>query len=305
MTERSIGDYWKYTKMPRLNKAINTLRGIVAGIRADGVVVPDEITELTHWCLLQEDLRAHQPFSELLPKVETILTDGQIDEEERADLLWVCDHLSGFCEYYDDIAASLQQLNGIAHGLLADGALTDAEIVALRGWLQNNEFLSGTYPFDELYSLAVSILADGRVTEDERGTLMAMLGELVDFRESYNLSEADFSRLKAKYTVDGICALCPELSFRGKIFVLTGESSRATRRDISERIAALGGLVKTAVSGKTDYLIVGNEGNPCWAFTCYGRKIEEAMRFRREGAKVLIVGENDFWDAVLDVEAGI
>ena len=56
---------------------------------------------------------------------------------------------------------------------------------------------------------------------------------------------------------------------------------------------------------KTNYLIVGNAGNPCWAYACYGRKIEEAVALRKEGAQVTIVNETDFWDAVDDALAGI
>ena len=63
--------------------------------------------------------------------------------------------------------------------------------------------------------------------------------------------------------------------------------------------------MRSGVSPKTDYLIVGNAGNPCWAFACYGRKIEDAIRLRKDGAKVVIVNETDFWDAVEDAEAGI
>ena len=41
-------------------------------------------------------------------------------------------------------------------------------------------------------------------------------------------------------------------------------------------------------------------GPPCWAYSCYGRKIEEAMELRKSGAHVQIVNETDFWDAVWD-----
>ena len=51
--------------------------------------------------------------------------------------------------------------------------------------------------------------------------------------------------------------------------------------------------------------MVGNSGNPCWAYACYGRKIEEAVTLRKAGAKVVIVNETDFWDAVDDKLAGI
>ena len=70
-------------------------------------------------------------------------------------------------------------------------------------------------------------------------------------------------------------------------------------------IARLGGKVRSSVSAKTDYLVVGNAGNPCWAYACYGRKIEEAVNLRKAGASIVIVNETDFWDAVDDIQADI
>lgn len=52
---------------------------------------------------------------------------------------------------------------------------------------------------------------------------------------------------------------------------------------------------------KLNYLVIGAEGNPCWAFACYGRKVEKAVELRKKGVRVVIVHENDFHDAVLDV----
>ena len=74
---------------------------------------------------------------------------------------------------------------------------------------------------------------------------------------------------------------------------------------MADAVRAFGGIARSTVSAKTDYLIVGNAGNPCWAYACYGRKIEEAMQLRKDGAKVIIVNETDFWDAVDDANAGI
>jgi hypothetical protein len=50
-----------------------------------------------------------------------------------------------------------------------------------------------------------------------------------------------------------------------------------------------------SVSRKTNYLIVGDDGNPCWAFACYGRKVEKAINLRKQGTQIIIVHENDFW----------
>ena len=74
---------------------------------------------------------------------------------------------------------------------------------------------------------------------------------------------------------------------------------------MAETVRGFGGMVQSAVNRKTNYLIVGTAGNPCWAYACYGRKIEEAMQLRKEGVNVVIVNETDFWDAVDDANAGI
>lgn len=50
-----------------------------------------------------------------------------------------------------------------------------------------------------------------------------------------------------------------------------------------------------------NYLIVGAEGNPCWKFSCYGRKVEKAVELRKEGSRLLIIHELDFHDAVADL----
>ena len=83
-------------------------------------------------------------------------------------------------------------------------------------------------------------------------------------------------------------------------FCFTGESTKFSRQELAETVVRLGGSVVGSVSGKTDFLVVGSDGNPCWAFACYGRKIEKAMALRREGARITLVHENDFHDAVLD-----
>lgn len=298
-------DYRMFTGPAELHKAINTLRGIVAGISTDAKVQSDEIAELAHWCALHEPLRDRHPFSEIIPIVETACADGVITDEESKDILWVCSSFASSGKYYDEITSSIQFLAGMIHGMMADCDLSDAELHALQSWIEANDFLSGTYPFDEINSLLSSIMADDVITEAERNTLLAFLSTVIEFKDSLNLTEKEFLNLRKEYSVSGICAICPEITFADKSFCFTGEFNRGQRKEIAAKITKLGGIAKSAVSGKTDYLVVGNAGNPCWAYACYGRKIEEAMNLRKQGAHVVIVNENDFWDAVDDAEAGI
>lgn len=292
-------DYRNYAKPAELHKAINTLRGLVSGISADGAMSEAEGDELANWLILQRWLDNRHPFSELIPMVEAAIADGVLSADEREDILWLCSSFTTNGDYYDVITSGVQFLNGLCYGMLADGELSDNEIKTLQTWLNNNDFLKGVYPYDELDALVTASLADGSVSADERNILKAFIGNLIDFSSSFNLHEPDFKKLREQYSVAGICAVCPEIEFEGHSFVFTGEASRP-RAELDGAVARLGGQVKASVSTKTDYLVVGRSGNPCWAFSCYGRKIEAALDIRKQGGKVQIVDENDFWDAVAD-----
>ena len=296
-------EYRMFTKPAELHKAVNMLRGIVAGISCTDGVSNDEIQEMIHWCILHENLRNRHPFSELLSLIDKSIEDGCIDEDEQRDILWLCNNFVDGAKYYDVSTSSIQFLNGLVHGIMAGKEISDGEIQTLRLWLDANDFLQGTYPFDELCSIIHTIMEDKIITEDERNGLLAFMSNLVDFKDSYNLVEADFVELRSKYSIGGICAYCPELEIVGKTFCFTGESYRSTRAEIKAEIERIGGIFRTSVTKSTDYLVVGNAGNPCWAYSCYGRKIEEAMALRKAGAKVQIINETDFWDAVWDCEA--
>lgn len=301
----ALSDYQAFTKPAELHKAINTLRGLVAGISSDTKVDNREIEELVHWCELHAPLRDRHPFSEILPVVERACEDGVITDEESKDILWLCNNFADSSSYYDAITSSIQFLAGLVHGIMADGELSDKEVATLKSWIDANDFLAGTYPFDEINSLLHAVLADKKITPEERDQLTAFFGNIIDFTSSLNLVQSDFNELQKKYSVGGICAMCPEVTFEGKVFCFTGESYRASRTEMGNVVKELGGQVRSGVSAKTNYLVVGNAGNPCWAYSCYGRKIEDAMQLRKEGGSVIIVNETDFWDAADDAMAGI
>lgn len=65
-----------------------------------------------------------------------------------------------------------------------------------------------------------------------------------------------------------------------------------------EIIEDLGGMFSSSVVKDLHYLVVGNSGNPAWAYSCYGRKIERALKYQQDGCDLLIVHEHDFWARV-------
>lgn len=288
--------YFKYTTKSRLDKAINSLLGIVQGISIDGMINDREMAYLASWIAEHGGGEQLHPFSELLPVLRNALADGRLDDEERADLRWMCDQFRS-AEFFDKVTGDLQRLHSMLGGVGADGEISEEELRQLRGWLEEHSHLQSCWPYDEVSSIITGVLADGRIDETEHELLRAFFG---DFTEASDRKVLSGSLVRIPQEVAGICAACPEVRFAGMKFCFTGESSRFTREELFATVERLGGTVVSAVSGKVNFLVVGSEGNPCWAFACYGRKVQKALELRKDGARIMLVHETDFHDAVAD-----
>jgi hypothetical protein len=276
---------------------------MVRGITIDSELNAEEVAELLNWTREYSDLLGRAPFAELKQKLDEILADGQIDPEEQEDLLWVCRNLSPESDYYDAITHDIQQLHGIMHGIMADGRITLDEAKGLQEWITEHADLKGTYPYDELDSLLTSILNDGQIDVEEQQVLASFFEDFIEYSFAKKI-RTEGQRVKGSlpksFTVPGICSMCPDIAFDGRVFTFTGTSTKATRKQIADQITELGAAFSPNVSSETHYLVVGAGGNPCWAFSCYGRKVEKAVESRKSGNSILIVHESDFWDAVED-----
>ncbi len=98
--------------------------------------------------------------------------------------------------------------------------------------------------------------------------------------------------------ITGLCAVCPEVVLADRMFCFTGASTKATRKQFQRLVEARGGRFWPRVTKEVNYLVIGCDGNPCWAFSCYGRKVEQAITLRKEGCQLLLVHEHDFFDAI-------
>lgn len=293
--------YKKFTKKSELDKAIHTLEGILKGISIDKDINEKEINELLAWCECNESFLKAKPIKELIQVIRNCIEDGIIDENEKEDLLWLCKNYRSHNTYYDVITADIQILQGLLHGILADGVITNDEIRYLSEWIGDNDHLVGIYPYDEINGLLTSILLDGKIDEHERNMLKLFFSEFIDTKNSINLDIEELNKLRKELSIDGICAVCPTISLNDKVFCFTGTSSKTTRKEIDNLITSLGGSYNDRLTQKTDYLVIGNEGNKCWAFSCYGRKVEQAVALRKKGHTIMIIHENDFWDAIEDL----
>lgn len=286
----------KFTSRSEADKAINSLKGILLGISMDGEVNIAELTELNRWCIRHAELIDRNPFKEFMMLIQDALQEESNRVEVVQDLFWLCQKYETNSTYYNAATADLQVLQGICHGILADGVVDDDEVIALDKWLKENAYLASYYPYDEIRSLVASVLEDGIIDNVERKQLLAYFNEFVNLNDK-QLAQT-FNAQIADVSINGICSVDPQLTFEGKNFCFTGVSKRAKRSDIEKQVLSLGGNFYGNVIKNTDYLIIGDGGNPCWAYACYGRKVETAINLRKQGHQITLVNEMGFWNGV-------
>ena len=91
--------------------------------------------------------------------------------------------------------------------------------------------------------------------------------------------------------IDGAIEDPAEISFEGRMFVLTGKFSLGPRKVLAGMIAERGGSWKNAVCGQTDYLAVAAAASRDWKHTHEGTKIIRAMELRDKGGRPHLVQE--------------
>ncbi len=290
--------YFKFTGRSRLDKSINSLLGMIEGILVDSIINKTEVEFLNLWLVEHQELKDRHPYNELLPVVENAITDCVLTSEEKQDILWLCEKLRSTI-FFDETTADIQRLHAVLGGIAADGVITEAELRGLSDWLSGHEHLRTCWPYEEVASLLTGVLSGKKIDSVEEKLLKDFLAEftstLLDSRTIVS------PRLAINGNVVGLCAVCPEVTFSSRKFCFSGASHKYTRSEFSELIEQLGGEVVNSVSAKLDYLIIGADGNPCWAYACYGRKVEKAVALRKAGSRLLLVHENDFHDAVADI----
>lgn len=185
----------------------------------------------------------------------------------------------------------VDELLGLCKGLIADGAVNEAEASFLLEWLDANKCVATTWPGNVLYPRIYDFLRDGVLDAQEQAELFDLL-------------------TKATGTVpgtSGITASCglpfdhpvPEIVIENHAFCLTGRFAYGSRTQCAEEILNLGGWVHPTVLKSTQYVVVGTLASRDWAHSSYGRKLESALDWKQKGAETVIVAEDRWMESIL------
>lgn len=181
-------------------------------------------------------------------------------------------------------------LMGIAAGLIADRHLTDGEVHYLKRWLDQNRDMAAAWPGDVLLERISAVLADGIISEGERAHLVETLqkicgGEVETPGATGSVNQIMFDERAA-------------IRFPKHHFCITGEFVYGPRERVHATITERGGTISKGITKKVNYLVVGLRGSDEWKHGSYGTKIIKAVEYKRLGAQLSIVRE-DQWSASL------
>lgn len=176
----------------------------------------------------------------------------------------------------------VDELIGIARGLVADGNINQPEVEFLQKWLAANVEVSGQPLIRMLYRRINEILADGVADEEEKEELFDTLGRFSN--RDFEIGEP----LKASTLP--LCQPAPALTFPGLRYTFTGTFNFGQRKDC-EAAVVLRGATAGGIAQKTNVLVIGVYATESWKHSSFGNKILQAVEWREQGLPISIVSE--------------
>lgn len=148
-------------------KAAFQLAGLIYGVSLDGIIDRNEYQALKSWCAEFEPLCEQEEFQRLHRKIHPIIEDGKVNAEEIEEIKVIINEFLDDLGARNGITSNLYFLNGIFKGILASGVINTYELYKLNQWLEKNDHLKTTAPFDEVFELIQKVLEDKKVDNEE------------------------------------------------------------------------------------------------------------------------------------------
>jgi NAD-dependent DNA ligase len=176
----------------------------------------------------------------------------------------------------------IDELIGLARGLLADGVLNGKEVEFLQTWLAANASISDQPLIRTLYDRVDAILADGVLSRDEHDDLFDALNALAD-------RNVDLGEVLKSATLP-LCKPPPEMDFAGRLYAFTGTFEFGQRKACEKAVVARGASTG-GITRNTNFLVIGIYATESWKHSSMGNKIIKACELRDEGLPIAIVSE--------------
>lgn len=176
----------------------------------------------------------------------------------------------------------IDELVGLARGIVADGTINQAEVEFLQKWLAANMAISDQPMIRRLYVRVNAILADGVADAEE-------CRDLLDTLNSFSSRDFELGEV-LKATTLPLCDPAPVLRFDGRRYCFTGTFGFGNRAECEAEVTARGGSAGSLTKA-TQVLVIGMYATESWKHSSFGTKIVKAVDLREDGVPISIVSE--------------
>lgn len=171
---------------------------------------------------------------------------------------------------------AIQELNETLSYMIDENYADYEACCLIKNWLDQNDKFIQKYPFKQVDTALDNFLNNGAV-DDLLNCFKEILNPIAE--QAGNVIES--------------------FDIKDKRICITGEFEFGSRTEVTEFLQNKGAVMATTISGRTDYLVVGELGSNEWKCGNYGNKIKKALECQEKGGKVQIIGEKDFFKSIV------
>lgn len=185
---------------------------------------------------------------------------------------------------------------GMCAGIACDRKISDLEIQHIIRFGENSLVFKNHAGISALVSCAKASIVDGIVTDAESEDICHWISTLV----GDSCLDTGLSTYGNVCSVDDCINDPKEVLFESRIFVLTGAFRSGPRSMIKRSIESRGGIVKAAVTDRTDYLAFASEASRDWRHSHEGTKLIAARERRQSSDRPFLLPEHVLAKALAD-----
>lgn len=177
---------------------------------------------------------------------------------------------------------------GFCAGIICDGRITSEEARKIHARFHAEPAVATSPIFSQLRWAVDGALADAVLDDLEAEEIRDWIAALV----TDGHADTGVSNIGGVISATDPIHSPDEVSFEGKIFVLTGKMSIGPRSFIGDELARRGAILKQSVTDESDYVVVSSTASRHWKTTHFGTKIEAARKKIDEGHDMRFVAEH-------------
>ena len=188
----------------------------------------------------------------------------------------------------------IDELIGLAHGMVADEKINQLEAEYLLKWLVANKEASANPVVENLLHRVSDMLHDNILDKDEAKELLETLKGLTG--GNFELGEM------IKSTKLPLTEPKPEIIFQGHCFCFTGTFVFGKRTECEQETEKRGGIISKTIKNNLDYLVIGIDATDSWVHSTFGLKIEKALELNKKSADIKIISEANWVEQISDTD---